>query len=38
MASGALDGEGQFLELGQGIPDVLLGSQVFFFVPGYSWR
>jgi hypothetical protein len=33
MASGAPNLEGQFIEVGQGFRDVLLGSRVFFWVP-----
>jgi hypothetical protein len=38
MASGALDREGQFVEVGQGFFGVFLGSRVFFLVPEHSWR
>jgi hypothetical protein len=38
MVSGAPNSEGQFIVVGQGFPDVLLGSQVFFLVPRLSWR
>jgi hypothetical protein len=38
MASGAPDREGSFVVDGQSFHDVLLGSLVFFLVPGRSCR
>jgi hypothetical protein len=37
MASWALDRERQFIEVGQGFPGILLGSQAFFLAPDRSW-
>jgi hypothetical protein len=38
MANWVLDPEGQFIEVGQSLLGVLLGSLVFFLAPGYSWH
>jgi hypothetical protein len=38
MASGAPDREGRFVAAGQNFYGVLHGSQMFFLVPGCSWR